>query len=58
MIATPGRMFVLVCGFRPVKGEGGEGVPMLEVVLIIIVLIMMMMTMILMRNTLEMMIIN
>ena len=51
-------MFVLVCGFRPVKGEGGEGVPMLEVVLIIIVLIMMMMTMILMRNTLEMMIIN
>ena len=42
------------------KGEGGEGVPMLGVVLIIIVLIMMMMTMILMRNTLEitMMIIN
>ena len=40
------------------KGEGGEGVPMLGVVLIIIVLIRRMMAMILMRNTLEMMIIN
>ena len=42
------------------NGEGGEGVPMLGVVLIIIVLIRRMMTMILMRNTLEitMMIIN
>ena len=51
-------MFVLVFGFRPRKGEGGEGVPMLGVVLIIIVLIRRMMAMILMRNTLEMMIIN
>ena len=47
LIGTPGRMFVLVCWFRPMKGEGGEGVPMLGVVLIIIVLIRRMMTMIL-----------